>query len=411
MLLRQSLRPSLPVNNTPSPSKKIALMGPYGFGNLGDAAIQQAMIQNVHRRFPNAEIYGISGFYRLLFRLRFESPGIIQKAARFLLRFPIEMAGVLETYRFLKQIDLVIVSGGGQLDDYWGGAFQHPYSLMLWALLARLRGVPYLVVSVGAGPLASPLSRWFDRIALALASYRSYRDEKSKQYMADVAGFRRDDPVYPDLAFSLAKPAPVNTNSSRPFILQKNTVAVGPMAYFDPRVWPEKDQNVYMAYLAKLADFTHWLVAKGYDILLFPGEAVHDLDVINDLKGIMTRAGDGFDPDRILHPRIETVDELMPQLATADLVVASRFHGVLLSQLLSKPLVALSYHAKIDELMADTGQARYSLQIHDFELETLKTRFIELEANRETVSQQIAARVAEYRAALDEQYDRIFGKL
>jgi polysaccharide pyruvyl transferase WcaK-like protein len=429
------------VKKTSSP-QKIALMGPFGYGNLGDAAIQQAMIENVYRYFPNAAIIGVSmnpqdtqkrhgissfpigrvafgwglnkppeksAFYRWVYNLRTQTTPVIRKLAWLLLWLPTEFVGYLEACLFLKDVDLLIVSGGGQLDDYWGGPWHHPFTLMMWGIIAYLRNVPYQFISIGAGPLDTSLGRLFDRVALSLATYRSYRDEKSKKYMAAVTGFRRDDPVYPDLAFSLQIENTVETSHSHKQGIRP-IVGIGPMAYFDPRVWPQKDQNVYTTYLNKLADFILWVMPRGYDILLFPGEAVHDLDVIHDLKTILSARGLTYQAEQILHPHIETVNELMVQLATADMMIASRFHGVLLSKLLSKPLIALSYHSKIDELMTDTGQGHYCLQIHDFELEKLKLLFTELETNLEIASQQIAHRVEQYRAALDEQYAHIFGK-
>src|SRR5437764_12669732 len=38
----------------------IGLMGPFGYGNLGDAASVEAMILNIRARLPNARIYGFS---------------------------------------------------------------------------------------------------------------------------------------------------------------------------------------------------------------------------------------------------------------------------------------------------------------------------------------------------------------
>lgn len=46
-----------------------------------------------------------------------------------------------------------------------------------------------------------------------------------------------------------------------------------------------------------------------------------------------------------------------------EIVVTSRFHGVLLSQLHEKPVLAISYHKKIDCLMDDTGQGDFVVPI------------------------------------------------
>jgi polysaccharide pyruvyl transferase WcaK-like protein len=102
------------------------------------------------------------------------------------------------------------------------------------------------------------------------------------------------------------------------------------------------------------------------------------------------------------------VRELLDQIESADFVIASRFHGVLLTLLLEKPLLALSYHPKVDELMLDTGQGQYCLQIHDFKVEVLKDRFLDLEMNAQDASRKSAERVHQYRNALEKQYEQIF---
>src|SRR6185437_9395874 len=55
----------------------------------------------------------------------------------------------------------LIVSGGGQLDEEWGGAWGHPFALFKWAMLARLAKVPLAFASVGACKAASTTSRFF----------------------------------------------------------------------------------------------------------------------------------------------------------------------------------------------------------------------------------------------------------
>ena len=48
--------------------------------------------------------------------------------------------------------------------------------------------------------------------------------------------------------------------------------------------------------------------------------------------------------ERIIDEPIASVDDLLKQLAATDVVVATRFHNVLLALLLNKPAIAISYH-------------------------------------------------------------------
>src|SRR5262249_61198590 len=80
----------------------------------------------------------------------------------------------------LKGTDLLIVTGGNQLIDYFGGVWGFPFTLLTWCLLARMRGARVAFLSVGAGPLSSALGGGFWRWSLALADYCSFRDESSR---------------------------------------------------------------------------------------------------------------------------------------------------------------------------------------------------------------------------------------
>ncbi len=422
--------------------RKIGLMGPFGFGNLGDAAIQQSMLENIRTAYPTAQIYGISlnpedtfqrhgipsfsigrmarngwaesgrendlihKITRLANRSSVMPARLARLAAKAVLGPLKEVLGIWQANRHMKDMDLLIVSGGGQLDDYWGGAWHHPYSLFLWGLLARLHGARFLFASVGAGPLDTRLGRLFDRWALALAHYRSFRDQASQDFMRKVGFFRASDPVYPDLAFSLdisrySHKSP--TEKPHPLV-----VGLGPFIYFRPGVWPEQDQQVYQGYLQKLACFTKWLLEQGHTILLFTGDAEFDRWAIEDYQEILRQMGIDPQAEHIITEPIELLDDLMGQLTHTDMVVASRFHGVLLSLLLNKPVLALSYHSKIDELMQDTGQRAYCLQVDDFSEQDLQRAFTALYAGRDEFRRTIGCRVEQYQADLARQYQALF---
>lgn len=420
---------------------KIGLLGPYGYGNLGDAAIQEAMIQNIRQRFPHAQIVGFSlnpqdteerhkipaypitrppdrdwlrpdqtepprnPIQRLAHWLHYHPSPWLRKLERVLFRIPLELVLIYLAFTILKGFDYLAISGGGQLDDYWGGAWSHPYTLLKWSLLAKVRGAQLLFVSVGAGPIQASLSRRFFTWALSLADYRSYRDGESKAYMAKL-GFQRPDPVYPDLAHSL--PVDPNLERARPTSAAPLVVGVGPMAYFDPRVWPERDSAVYLGYLHKLTDFVRWMFEQGYTVRFFPGDFHYDGLVIEDLMRLIPDAIERQAQDKLIYEPVCTVDGLLAQLAATDLVLTSRFHGVLLAHRMQKPVLALSYHQKIDTLMAAAGQSAYNLQIDNFDLETLIECFHLLKNNLENARAKIVQREDLYRAELDEQYARIF---
>ncbi|MBE0695939.1 MAG: polysaccharide pyruvyl transferase family protein [Anaerolineaceae bacterium] len=417
--------------------KKIGLLGPYGGGNLGDAAIQQAMIENIRRHYPDAEIYGFSlnpedterrhgipSFpigriswvddpqhanrlaKKIAAWLGNQSNPRLQKLERWVLRVPVEFGLLSQAFKNLKGFQMLIASGGGQLDDYWGGPWSHPYTLLRWAILSKLRGTKYMFVSVGAGPLDAGLSRFFIRRALALAQYRSYRDEPSKKFMAKC-GFRRDDPVYPDLAFSLkanGKPAELPNPALRP------VVGIGPMSYFDPRNWPESDSEIYMGYLSKLATFAEWLIQKGCTIVFITGDIFPDREAIRDLCAILEQRGVEYAKGQIIENLIATVDDLLQSIALTDIVIASRFHGVLLSQLMIRPVLALSYHPKIDALMEESGQSEYCLSIDTFDVGLLKERFTALMENYPAAKAQVARHTTKNQMLLEQQYDHIFSE-
>jgi polysaccharide pyruvyl transferase WcaK-like protein len=423
--------------------KKIGLMGPYGLGNLGDAAIQQAMISHIKTSFPDAQIFGFSlnpedtekrygipsysigrmarngwignqephGLQKLLQQtakaFRSHSSKIVRVLGRALFTIPLELISIFQAYTRLKGYSCFIVSGGGQLDDYWGGAWHHPYTLFLWGLLSKLRKAKFMFVSVGAGPLDTRAGKSFIRRALSLADYRSFRDEYSKAFIERV-GFDRNDPVYPDLAFSLdTSTLPQTARAQNDGAM---VVGVGPMCYFDADLWPESDEAVYHNYLTKLALFTSWLMQRGCKILLYVGDS-GDRYTIQDFYEILRECGTVVSDGQIIEAPMETVEDLMSQLSAVDVVVASRFHGVLLPLLINKPVLALSYHPKIDVLMEDTGQAQFCFSIDDFEVEALQQRFLQIEQNQAAIKAEIARHVTGYKDALDEQYRKIFASL
>ena len=283
----------------------------------------------------------------------------------------------------------------------WG-----PYDMFRWSVTAKLCGCKLLFVSVGAGPIYSRAGRFFVKTALSLADFRSYRDVSTQQYLKSI-GFPADhDPVYPDLAFSL--PAPVipdgpNTGARR------TVVGIGLMEYAGRYSVERPTSAIPSAYMEALVEFVKWLLAHEYDVRLLIGDLV-DRPVTQEFRSLLERSG-VYDEERIIDEPVASVEDLLAQLAATDFVVATRFHNVLLSLLLNKPVVAISFHHKCSSLMSQMGLADYCQDINHLQADELISQFCRLEENAASLRAPLAQKVKGCRDALDEQYAVILRKM
>jgi polysaccharide pyruvyl transferase WcaK-like protein len=188
-------------------------------------------------------------------------------------------------------------------------------------------------------------------------------------------------------------------------------VGINAFPHYDSRYWPESNPTAYNRYVSNLAGFTVWLLQHEYTVVFFPTQFRADPPVIQDVKNAVTQSGNPHPEDQLIEISVRSVEDLLKLLALTDLVVATRFHGIVLPFLMNKPVVALSNHHKMADLMLDMGQADYLLNIDTFTSEALIERFKFLELNRDAVSCQIARKIMEYRIALDGQYDAVLDGL
>ena len=394
-------------------------MTPYTGGNLGDWAIQEATIANIKERYPDAcltlvtmlpgltsTLHGVpsipigrsgewqsdpapttdaheDGIDQTLVGTKRSAFGRVKEAVKSTPRMyaalkPLhdrlwpaygELLHIVRVYRFLRSVDLLIVSGGGQLDEYWGGPWDHPYALFKWGLLAKLTGSRFVVLSVGTCDLQSKVSVFFIRRALRLASYRSYRDRTSKELLKDLA-FTQNDEVYPDLAFSYSNSG-VFENPARNH--DRKVVGVSPIAYLGPG-WPKENSAVFRPYFEALVAFVRILIERGFAVILFSTDGP-DRAIVRDMVDVLSNEK-GLDVSgKLSHPRTHTLPELFEQLRQVDYVVASRLHGVLLSHRFCLPVLAISYDRKVDTYMEDLGLFEHCVDIHDVTTDSLVETF------------------------------------
>jgi polysaccharide pyruvyl transferase WcaK-like protein len=316
--------------------------------------------------------------------------------------------GILREIGFLwrslgrvRGLDVMYVTGSNQFLDNFGGPWGFPYTLLKWTMMCRLVGCRVAFVSVGAGPLDRPLSHWIVSSAISLADYVSFRDEGSRQLIRAATGL--DGPVLPDLAHSLDAGTPAVAQGAPADRRGSLRIAINAMPVHDPRYWHRPDAEKYRTYVNSLARVCKGLTAAGHEVSFFATQ-FPDANVARD---VAIEAG-GADARHVRISTPSTVQELLTVLRQADIVVATRFHGILLSLLMARPTVGICYYRKSRELLTEAGLASYAFDIDDFEAAALESAVKRLIDAGDAVPRSVALHTQAYRNALEDQYRTLF---
>jgi polysaccharide pyruvyl transferase WcaK-like protein len=400
----------------PSPPR-IGFWGNFGTRNLGNECTLRAIAHAVRARRPDAVLacycsepedverrHGIASFPLSRTRGRAAGGPLPVRLAR---RLGSEVRGWRDALAHARRTDLLVMTGTGMLTDDGEGVMGLPYDLFRWALAARLSGCRVAFASVGVEAIRHPLARFFIRVALRLAGFRSYRDQQSRERLRRAGFFSRRDAVFPDLAFGLPEAA-VRRPGAEP---RGPRVAVGLYAFRGRGEAGAADAAAYRDYLEKMCALVIRLRQQGRAVRVIIGDNTYDEPVLEDFRRALAERGVDREKEGIQDRPAASFEELMDQLAGVDLVVASRFHNVLLALLLGRPVVSISYNQKNDALMAEMGLGAYCQSIEGFQVERVLAQVASLEGEAARLLPAVAERAARYRTQLEALYDGVLGPL
>ena len=402
------------------PSKKsrkiarISFYGNFGAGNLGNECTLQAVIGQTLRRWPDAQLlcfctdpqdvrtrHNIAAFpSEAVDKTAAERSGPRRPRGRLarifriaFRRIPLELVHWVKCLRAVSRMDMLIVAGTGIVTDLCG-PLGWPYDIFKLSTLAALCRVKLVFLSVGVGPIRSPLSRWFLNRSLALAHHRSYRDEASKQYLEKTGFNTEGDSVYPDVVFGLSQ----NNLVSGVRAGQRRVVGVGLKDYGSTEPLEPKTCRQY---LDTMAAFVSWLQGHGYSVRLLIGDVQYDVGVIEEFVDVLKSRNIPTDAPLLIAEPALTVKELLRQVGETEAVISARYHNLVMALIQNKPVMALSDHAKLDSLATDFGLAQYLLPLGNLSPDVLIGRFKQLENDMERLRPYIKAELDKYRQALD----------
>ena len=436
----------------------VAIMGHVGVGNLGDEAIISAVVARFRERAPNLRLmaftlnprdtaarHGIPAYPLRLYteRLLREPPPDFSWAAAYaaksavprpdgdantglagwirrrpllttLLRPGVVIArGAREalaglafdsrSWRKLRGVKLLMWAGSGQVSDYVDGSLGYPLVILRWSFLARLRGAKVAFASSGAGPVTKPLSRLFIGAAVRLSHYRAFRDPYS---LEEGRSLRAPEPnlLVRDLAFS----SPLLARNGAPRSADAPlSIGINPLPFYGGEYWHVLSSSVYDRYVTAHAELAVALLRRGHRVTLFPTNIRVDPRCVRRVVERVADLGAEVASRLEVERGLRDVPDLFARLRTFDLVVATRYHGVLLSLACGTPAVAVVYHEKTRQVAEHMGFGEWCVDATAASGTTLIERVESLIGRLDEARAVVAARRAVDVPSLLEQFDHL----
>ncbi|KOU54016.1 polysaccharide pyruvyl transferase family protein [Streptomyces sp. WM6378] len=358
---------------------RVGVFGLLGSGNLGNDGSLEAVLGYLRAEHPEAVVDALCGgpevvatryripatrlhWYRGEYRTASRAGAIAAKGLG-------KVVDAVRTAAWVRRHSVVIVPGMGVLEATlplrpWG----FPYALFLLCASGRLFGTRVALVGVGAAPIGKRPTRSLVRWSARLATYRSYRDDLSRDAMREMGVDTARDEVYPDLAFALPTPQ-TGTPSEPPG--RPGPVCVGVMDFHGSDDDRERAEEIHRRYLDGTTRFVRALVEGGRPVRLLTGDECDAPVVVAIL--------DAVDSPLVTAAGVASLADLMKEMAAADAVVATRYHNLVCALKVGVPTLALSYAAKSDALMAQMGLAAYCHPAREVDAGRLLEQFRSLE--------------------------------
>jgi colanic acid/amylovoran biosynthesis protein len=392
---------------------KILVTNIYSYENKGDAAIVLALVSEIRRVFPDAELtllstdvehdterYGApvsSSLMWILFSSIKDLP-LLKRLYESVLR----MFGLLfflvacrlgarprwllrgelkDMVNRMNDADMIIACGGGYLCT----ADSSPRSLLLLLgmclsfLTGHYLGKPVYLYSQSIGPVRDRLARALVKFSLNRVDLIEVREDISMRYVESL-GIRKQFVRTADPAFLLKgrhQPAPIK--------LEPAPLQVG----LTVRKWFSSEERLmgYVGIIARLIDYL--VVEYEARITYIPqvianGFGDDDRLVAQKLQQEVTHKDRFAVLTDDLHPF-----ELIDLCSQMDIFVGTRMHSNIFTLLSDVPVVAIKYEHKTQGIMDGLGVGDMTIDIEKISFEELKEKVDRVIAERDQFSQII----------------------
>lgn len=308
--------------------KRVLITGYLGFGNFGDEALLYVLINDLIKvGFKKEDITVISN-----------NPALTRTTYKV---NSINRWNIVSFFNALLNHSSIIFIGGLFQDKTSFSSLIYYTSQILLASILQKEVVLY---AVGIGPLQRKISQLLFKATANLASLVTVRDEESAQLFSNKKNIIVTcDPVW-SLKVDYSFQDKIRTvNWQFPII----------------GVSVRNDKYLRAHHINNIAEKLSKILAsmKEWQIVLLPCMESEDLPILYELQDLVSRRS--ATPNRVI-----TIDNLaefpIPQqagiLASCEVMIAMRYHALLVSIANEKPVFGLIYDQKVKSLIEFSGQ-------------------------------------------------------
>lgn len=363
-----------------------------GFINKGAEAMVKTVQREMAKRLPNVKFF-------------MEAPQSMEKF--------IESKGLIPVIENSSArygiLDGVIDVSGFAIGDEWGvnnsRFYQYHNSIF------ESFGKPVVFMPQAWGPFTNQSIRQLSAAAVNLSDCAYARDKRSYLYLNELEGVNRQKiKLAPDIAYQFegaSEAHAINVLKDNGLVTtEKNMIGIMPNMQVYIRTHGKGHENKYVKLLIDLAKY--FLNRQDFSIVLIPHQVqpVENPEAPDDrFLCDLIKLSLGNVPDVVTLKGCYPAEILKAIIGKMDLIVGSRYHGIVaaLSQIV--PVLVLGWSHKYFELLRDVGIERYIADHKNLNKDELlalaETAWLNRKESIGILKQQVPEQIYKSSAALD----------
>jgi polysaccharide pyruvyl transferase CsaB len=263
---------------------------------------------------------------------------------------------ILKLLLILSKCDILLFGGGNILKELHKDKISYSvlYKVLALVLLAKILRKKILISNIGIGPVKSNIGAQLCKVIIFLCDFISLRDSKSYNLVTQWKVNQKKIRQTNDIVFSL----PDNILTNKKTVInngKKIRVVINICRHIN-------NENNYTYFIENFKQVISLLseLNNNIEFICLPMQIL--LPDNNDQEELQKLFSDSHLDFKFVLP--DSLSEIADVIQSADLVISSRLHLVILSILFEKNIIALEYDKKVTHLLSDNGISAQGVQIN-----------------------------------------------